>query len=287
MPTGESAGPGAGSRTAGSHPAQSPSPQLPPGLDVLWGRRGSGSRGPRRGLSIDAVVAAAIRLADSAGLEGVSMARVAEELGFTTMSLYRYVAGKDELLQLMWNASAQGAESLRLEGDNWRSRLRYWAIVQREMIDTHPWITQMPMAAPPLAPNSLRFVELGLAALDGTGLPDDDKIRILGLLSSYTLSEARMAYDAARAVAQARTVAAQAEQAGAPVRDDTQIPQWSFERLLRELVDEQTYPRLHRLAWSAPVDSQPDLDEREQFLFGVERILDGTQALIDQTAGRG
>ncbi len=251
-------------------------PPLPPGLDVLWGRRASGSRGPRRGLSIDAVVAAAIRLADADGLEGVSMARVAEELGFTTMSLYRYVSSKDELLQLMWNGSAQGAETLELEGNGWRSRLRHWAIVQREMIDKHPWITQMPMAAPPLAPNSLRFVELGLGTLDGTGLTDGDKIRIIGLLSSYTLSEARMAYDAARAAARA----------GPPAGDDVQPPQWSFEGVLRVLVDEQTFPRLYRLAWSAPASSQPDVDEREGFLFGVERILDGTQALIDQTAGR-
>ena len=42
------------------------------------------------------------------------MARVAKELGFTTMSLYRYVSSKEELLQLMWNASAQGAEDLEL-----------------------------------------------------------------------------------------------------------------------------------------------------------------------------
>jgi AcrR family transcriptional regulator len=230
------------------------------------------------------VVAAAIRLADADGLEGVSMARVAEELGFTTMSLYRYVASKDELLQLMWNASAQGAESLELQGDNWRSRLRYWAVVQREMIDRHPWLTQMPMAAPPLAPNSLRFVELGLAALDGTGLAEDDKIRILGLLSSYTLSEARMAYDAARAIARAQAAAAEAQPAEAKPTD-VQVPQWSFEALLRELVDERTYPRLHRLAWSAPTDGHPDGDERAEFLFGVDRILDGTQALIDQTPG--
>lgn len=259
---------------------------MPPGLDVLWGRRGSGSRGPKRGLSIDVVVAAALRLADSDGLESVSMARVAEELGFTTMSLYRYVASKDELLQLMWNASAQGAEDLELEGDNWRSRLRYWAIVQREMIDRHPWITQMPMAAPPLAPNSLRFVELGLAAMDDTGLAEDDKIRIIGLLSSYTLSEARMAYDAARAVDQAKAAAAETEPSDAD-RTEVQVPQWSFEALLRELVDENTYPRLYRMAWSAATDDQPDDDERAEFLFGVERILDGTQALIDQTAGRG
>ena len=100
------------------------------------------------------------------------MARVAAELGFTTMSLYRYVASKDELLQLMFNASALGAESLVIEGDDWRSRLRAWAIIQRDMLDLHPWITQMPMAAPPLAPNSLHFVERGLEAMDGTGLAD-------------------------------------------------------------------------------------------------------------------
>ena len=168
-------------------------PVLPPGLDLLWGRRGPGRRGPRRGLSVDDIVAAAIRVADAEGLNAVSMARVAKELGFTTMSLYRYVASKDELLQLMWNGSAQGAEDLKMEGDGWRPQLRSWAIVQREMLDRHPWITQMPMATPPLAPNSLAFVERGLEALDGIGLRDDDKLRVIGLLSSYTLSEARMA----------------------------------------------------------------------------------------------
>ena len=165
----------------------------------MWGRRERGRRGPKPGLSIDAIVEAAVRLADAEGLEAVSMARVAKELGFTTMSLYRYVTSKDELLQLMWNASAQGAEDLVLEGATGEQRLRSWAMVQRDMLDRHPWITQMPMAAPPLAPNSLTFVERGLETLDDTGIADADKLRVIGLISSYTLSEARMANDAARA----------------------------------------------------------------------------------------
>jgi len=250
-------------------------PALPPGLDLLWGRREPGRRGPRRGLSVEDIVAAAIRVADAEGLDAVSMARVASELGFTTMSLYRYVASKDELLQLMWNGSAQGAEDLKLQGDGWRSRLRSWAIVQREMLDRHPWITQMPMATPPLAPNSLAFVERGLEALDGTGLRDDDKLRVIGLLSSYTLSEARMANDAARAAAEATAASAAA-------------PGWSYEALLRELADEQTYPRLHRLAWSADLGGSPSgFEEREEFLFGVDAILDGVQALIDRSKAAG
>ena len=171
---------------------------LPPGLDLLWGRRKQGQRGPKPGLSIEAIVDAAIGVADAEGLDAVSMARVAKELGFTTMSLYRYVASKEELLQLMWNASAQGAEALVVEGVDWRQKLRMWATVQREMMDRHPWITQMPMAAPPLAPNSLTFVERGLETMDGTDIEDADKLRIIGLISSYTLSEARMAHDAAR-----------------------------------------------------------------------------------------
>jgi AcrR family transcriptional regulator len=237
----------------------------------LWGRREAGQRGPKRGLSVDAIVDAAIAIGDADGLGAVSMARVAKELGFTTMSLYRYVTSKDELLQLMWNASAQGAEELVLEGAGWRARLRMWAIVQRDMIDRHPWITQMPMAAPPLAPNSLTFVERGLETLDGTGLADADKLRVIGLLSSYTLSEARMAHDAARAAAQA---AAGGVSGGAA---------WSFESLLRELVDEQVYPLLHQIAWSAEIGGNASgFDEQEEFLFGVDRILDGTQALIDK-----
>ena len=244
--------------------------QLPPGLDLLWGRRDRGKRGPRPGLSADAIVEAAVRLADAEGLEAVSMARVAAELGFTTMSLYRYVASKEELFQLMWNASALGAEQLVLDGDGWRARLRAWAVIQRDMLDRHPWLTQMPMAAPPVAPNSLIFVELGLRTMDETGLDDGDKLRVIGLLSSYTLSEARMASDAARAArAQARAVEAGADPAAL----------WTFDALLRELVDEKTYPTLHRIAWAADAVQR---SEREEFLLGIDVILDGVQALIDR-----
>lgn len=242
---------------------------LPPGLDLLWGRRERGKRGPRAGLSADAIVAAAVRVADAEGFEAVSMARVAHELGFTTMSLYRHVASKEELLQLMWEASTFGAEELVLEGDGWRPRLRMWALIQREVLDLHPWIVQMPMASPPAGPNSLLFVERALETLDGTGLEDADKIRVIGLLSSYSLSEARMAHDAARAMAQAQ--AAEGAQAAPP----------TFEAVLRELVDEKTYPRLYRLAWRGDSASEA-AGEFEEYLSGIDIILDGVQALIDR-----
>jgi AcrR family transcriptional regulator len=250
-------------------PTDEPPPALPPGLDLLWGRRGKGRTGPRAELSIDAIVQAAVALADAEGLEAVSMARVARVLGFTPMSLYRHIAGKDELLQLMWNASAQGAEQLVLVGEDWRDRLLHWAMVQREMLDRHPWITQMPMAAPPMAPNSLHFVERGLEALDDTPLSGEEKLRVIGLISSYTLSEARMAHDAA----QAATTAARAGTGPPP----------SFEALLRELVDEPTFPRLHRIAAAHQIGPAPQgFEEPAEFRWGLQRILDGIQALIQE-----
>ncbi len=249
-------------RDSENRPSARPEPALPPGLDILWGKRDRGQRGPKPGLTVAEIVGAAVDLADAGGLEAVSMASVAKRLGFTTMSLYRYVASKDELLQLMWNASAEGAESLELPGEGWRQRLREWSIIQRDMLDRHPWITRMPMASPPMAPNSLTFVERGLEAMDGTDLTDTEKLRAIGLLSSYTLSEARMADDARRAAA------------AAPDRPPT-----GFEDVLRLLVDEATYPRLHRLAWS---DRTAPPDERTEFLNGIDCILDGVQAQIDR-----
>ncbi len=145
--------------------------RLPPALEILWGQRSPGSRGPRAELDVDRIVSAAVDIANADGLEAVSMARVAKALGFTTMSLYRHVANKDDLLQLMWNASARNLKDRTVEGDTWRERLMSWAVIQRQVIEENIWIVQLPMATPPLAPNSLAWVELGLAALDGPRRP--------------------------------------------------------------------------------------------------------------------
>jgi hypothetical protein len=171
------------------------------------------------------------------------------------------------------------------------------------MLDRHPWVAHMPLAAPPVAPNSMHFVERGLETMDSSGLPDSDKLRVIGLLSSYTLSEARMADDSKRAAMAARAAGQQSaagqtaiEQAqppagadgagpGPPGEADSPVPgpPEDYEGLLRELVDEPTFPRLYRIAWSPGPESPPT--EHEQFLFGIELILDGVQALIDRIAG--
>ena len=80
---------------------------LPPAVEQLWGLRGPGRArgGPKPALSLERIVAAAVELADAGGLAALSMSRLAEKLGFTTMSLYRYVASKDDLLVLVLDAA--------------------------------------------------------------------------------------------------------------------------------------------------------------------------------------
>lgn len=248
--------------------AKDDGPALPPGLDLLWGRRQRGRTGPKPGLSVDAIVEAAIRVADAEGLEAVSMKRVAAELGFTTMALYRHVDSKDELLAMMWNASAVGLPEVT--GEGWRQRLANWASVQFDSVCRRTWILQMPMARPPAGPASLAWVEQALQTMDGTGLSEAAKMGVIGLISTYALSEARMQYEGSRA-------------GGAPDTD--------YATVLREVVDEATYPALHRAAWSGELDEprgeqRPTFD-RNQFRFGLDRILDGVQVLIDQRAEAG
>ena len=148
------------------------------------------------------------------------------------------------------------------------------------MIDRHPWITQMPMAAPPLAPNSLTFVERGLETLDGTGLRDDGQDP--GDRPAQLLHAQRGADGARRGPGGSRRTGS-GRRAGTLPRSLA-----SFEELLRQLVDEKSYPMLHRLAWSAAIgDSPAGMDEAAEFQFGVECILDGVQKLIQRSAGRG
>ncbi|WP_051265035.1 TetR/AcrR family transcriptional regulator [Nakamurella lactea] len=244
--------------------------ELPPGLDVLWGRKERGRTGPKPSLSIDTIVATAIRIADDEGLAAVSMARLARELGFSTMSMYRYVRSKDELHLLMWNSSAAGLGEI--SGGTWRERLADWAEAQRAAVLLRSWLLEMPLAAPPAGPQSLAFVEQALAAMADTPLREAEKMAVIGAVSIYSLGDARMAHQAAKAAAV------------------TGQPEADYGAVLRTVVTADEYPALHRLAWSPDMTARPRSEELPPgvdqdllgFRFGLNCILDGIQALIDR-----
>src|SRR5688572_25554786 len=103
-------------------------------------------------------------LADAEGLEAVSMSRVAEKVGCATMALYRYVTGKDELLMLMVETAAQPMPAPEPAPD-WRAGMEFFARHQRGLFHRHPWVTQLPLSGPPITPNQIAMMEVGLSAM--------------------------------------------------------------------------------------------------------------------------
>jgi AcrR family transcriptional regulator len=113
----------------------------------------------RSWLRRDAIVDAALVIADREGLESVSMRRVAAELGVGTMSLYHHVADKEELLHAM--ADAIGEEML-IPGEvpaDWREALRQIALRTRDTFLRHPWLLDVGTERPIPTRNTLRHIE--------------------------------------------------------------------------------------------------------------------------------
>ena len=141
-------------------------------------------RGPRPRHSVDDVVDAAIAIADADGLDAVTMRAVAERLGTSPMSLYTYIPGKAELLDLMLDALylAMARKPFRLQ---WRARLRAVAEANRELYARHPWAARISTARPPLGPGLMAKYEYELAAFDGLGLSDIEMDAALTFLLAF------------------------------------------------------------------------------------------------------
>ena len=117
-------------------------------LELLWGARKRPSRGPKPGLSLDQIVRAAIELADGEGLSALSMQRVAGKLGFTTMSLYRYVPSKAELLDLMLDTVAGELPLVDDVPGGWRAKLEAAALADWALYHRHPWFLHVTPVRP-------------------------------------------------------------------------------------------------------------------------------------------
>jgi AcrR family transcriptional regulator len=238
---------------------------LPASIEAAWGRRERPSKGPKPGLSLERIVDAAVQVAASDGLESVSMSRVAAELGSSTMSLYRYVAAKDELLSLMVDAvmpdAVPGAPPAPPESDeNWRAGLSRWAWAYHRVLRLHPWVLRVPISAPPVTPNLTAWLENGLRTLSETRLTEPEKLSVLLLLSGFVRNEAALAADIGAASATEQQI----------------MPRWG--QLLASLTDAERFPALHAALASEAFEQDDNPDD--EFVFGLERILDGVAALV-------
>jgi AcrR family transcriptional regulator len=154
--------------------------------ELLWARR-TGPRRPR--LTREAIVDAAITIADAEGIEAVSIRRVANALGARPMSLYSHFDRKDDLLALMNDQVA--AEILVPEPlpADWRDALRAIAHRTRESCLRHPWVLQTYVVHPRLGPNALRHTEQSTAAVASLPLPLPRRIALLRAVDTYTLGQ--------------------------------------------------------------------------------------------------
>jgi AcrR family transcriptional regulator len=207
------------------------------------------------GLSKHRVVAEAMRLADSDGVHGLSMRRLAGVLGAGAMSLYHYVASKDELLDAMTDVVFEEIE-LPAEDTDWQSAMRRRAVSARQALARHPWAIGLMESRTSPGPANLRHHEAVLACLRKAGFSVLMATHANWLLDSYVygfaMQEASLPFDTADELAD--------------MAEAVYLPQ----------LPPDEFPYLNE---SAAALVTAGFDPAEQFIFGLELVLAGLEPL--------
>jgi AcrR family transcriptional regulator len=243
--------------------------KLPRGVALSWGLVKQPQRGPKREMSIKQIVDAAVSIADKEGLSSVSMNRVAASLGFTTMSLYRYIPSKDDLLLLMQEAACDRVLPERMEGEHWRESLQKFVPAIMAVYREHSWFGDIPISGVPITPNNLRVVDWALGAMDGLRLNHNEKMSVILLLSSYARASGMLVRDIESAL-----------RAGASPGAFSGL---DYSAALKQLVTPERFPNLHPVVMSGAYTGENEEDHTvlNDFDFGLERILDGIEYYLN------
>ena len=242
-----------------------------PALALAWGLADSPRRGPRPSLTLDAIVAATVELADADGIEAVSMQRVAARVGVTTMALYRYVATKDDLVFLAVDAAAGEPPPGPAPGEG-------LAVGHRAL---------GPRSAGVAAPASVGCARSDQGAADRPqpGRLDGALPRVhraqrparrsissvcLNLLSGFVLGHFRLYDELARGAAAGGLSLEGAQQ--------------RYAELIRTMIEPTRFPRT-AAAFAAIADLATTDAVREDFEFGLATLLDGIEAMLPHRAG--
>jgi AcrR family transcriptional regulator len=224
-------------------------------FELLWGGRQRLGPGPRPALSLERTVRAAVEVVDAEGLEALTMGRVAERLGVTPMAIYRYVPGKEELIDLMIDM-ARGVPP-ESGGLGWRRDLAKWARANFAVLHGHPWLLGSVMSRVPIGPNWLAWVESAIRSLSGVNLNAKEMLAVVILVDGHVRASAQIALGV------------------------TGTGEWAdtFGRMLETVRSDARYPELAALVASGAFEEGAH-DSDDVFEFGLERLLDGVDALI-------
>ncbi|MFC4376886.1 TetR/AcrR family transcriptional regulator [Nocardia halotolerans] len=229
---------------------------LPRAVELMWGMEQAGGRGPKRTLTLDQILDAATAVADAEGFAALSMNRVAQHLGFTAMSLYRYVDSKNTLVDLLMDRIV-GPPPEIADGTPWRAALEQWASAEFERLGRHSWWLDIPLSRPPMGPNNIAWLEAALCALAETPVPEPAKLQLVTNVSMFVVGKRRFLRDL------------RAEEDGG-----------AFVAVMARVLDPQRFPAVSA-ALSAAAFDDDDVDwEQADFEFGLARLLDGYEAFI-------
>ncbi|RZQ60005.1 TetR/AcrR family transcriptional regulator [Amycolatopsis suaedae] len=251
--------------TGGGDPARS--------LALLWRTKETASRKGKPDLSVDRIVRAGIELADEHGIGALSMRRVAERLGVGTMSLYTYVPGKAELIDVMVDTVNGETERPEDVPGGWRGRLEQVARQNWLLYRRHPWLLQVATIRAVLGPHVAAKYDYELRAVDGIGLSDVEMDSVLTLVVGHAQNAARGAVEAE-----------QIEQ-----RTGLSDEQW-WDRhgpLLGQMVEPGRFPMASRVGEAAGRAHNAAYSAEHAFEFGLARVLDGIEAFIRARRDRG
>jgi AcrR family transcriptional regulator len=218
--------------------------------EFLWQERAKPTRGPKPALTLEQIADTAIAIADAEGLAAVSMQRVAADLGYTKMSLYRYLPGKAELVAAMLERGLGGPPEI--SGRPWREGLGTWAQTLMTACVGHPWAQEAMTGSRPIGPNELSWTEQALRVLPES-LTGAERMDTVATLAGHV----RMF----------------AGQAGTGDQPEVEL-EASMARAMTEHADR--YPAV--AAAMADIALRGGTDQA--FSFGLERILDGLEVLI-------
>jgi AcrR family transcriptional regulator len=218
------------------------------------GKRRAARPTPRTPLSRERVVQAAVDFADDAGLEALSMRKLAGALGVQAMSLYNHVANKDDLLDGMVDVVFDEIE-LPADDTDWRAAMRRRAGAVRTALARHPWATGLMELRTTPGPASLRHHEAVLECLRRAGFSTEEATHAYWLLDSFIYGFA-------------------IQEASLPFGTPEELAEMAATVLPRLPATE--YPRLNEAA-AAALESGSDYTR--EFDFGLDLIIDGLERL--------
>jgi AcrR family transcriptional regulator len=150
-----------------------------------WRRRPEAAPRQKRPLTRDAIVDAALVLLERDGIQGLSMRRLAQELGAGAASLYWHVGDKEELLSLLLDRIVGEAELPEPDPEHWQDAVKELGRAARRLMKSRRDAAQLSMGRIPAGPNSLPVLERNLAVLAASGLPSRVIAHAVDMFSLY------------------------------------------------------------------------------------------------------